>query len=292
MRRGGKEKMDDRLFINLSPGPTYLDRLTGKTKVRTFFAFVFLLIATWDIRIIFPCFMIGVIGLFSLRSKLMSIKVVTGFVVLTNLFNLFLIWVIKPHYGLEMCGGDTVLLQLTGFYVVTAETLWYFLVRFLKMFGTFLIAMTFIQCITPSELAAGLYKIKVPYKICMIVSISFRYIPDILRDFNNIRIAMQARGMELDSKKTGLGARLKQNVLILVPLIVTSFDRVGNIANAMDLRGFGKNKTRTYYSEHEDGKGDKQMKIFYCGVYLFLLVVIAMRFICPGAYEVWCPWIV
>ena len=38
--------MDERLFINLSPGHTYLDRLTGKTKVRLFFAFIILLIAT------------------------------------------------------------------------------------------------------------------------------------------------------------------------------------------------------------------------------------------------------
>ena len=35
--------MDDRLFINLHPGTTYLDRLTGKTKVRLFLAFVLLL---------------------------------------------------------------------------------------------------------------------------------------------------------------------------------------------------------------------------------------------------------
>ena len=32
--------MDQRLFINLSPGNTYLDKLTGKTKVRLFFAFI------------------------------------------------------------------------------------------------------------------------------------------------------------------------------------------------------------------------------------------------------------
>jgi len=155
--------------------------------------------------------------------------------------------------------------------------------------ATFLAAMTFIQCITPSEMAAGLYANKIPYKICMIVSIAFRYIPDILRDFTNIKISMQARRMELDPKRTTLWQRLKQNVLILVPLIVTSFDRVGNIANAMDLRGFGKKKTRTYYSEHEDGPGDAQMKVLYIALYLFILVVIAFRIFRPGEYLVWYP---
>ena len=49
-------------------------------------------------------------------------------------------------------------------------------------------------------MAAGLYSVKVPYKVCTIVSLAFRYIPDITRDFNNIRISMQARGLELDAK--------------------------------------------------------------------------------------------
>ncbi|MBR1758715.1 MAG: energy-coupling factor transporter transmembrane protein EcfT [Lachnospiraceae bacterium] len=282
--------MDDRLFINLSPGSTYLDKLTGKTKVRLFFAFIILLIATWDMRIIFPTLILTIIGLSSLHSKLKSVKAITIFVVFTNLLNLFLIWIIEPDYGATICGGSTVLFQFTPFYIVTGETMWYFLVRFCKMMATFVAAMTFIQSITPSELAAGLYANKIPYKVCMIVSIAFRYIPDILRDFQAIKISMQARGMELDAKKTTLWTRLKQNVLILVPLIVTSFDRVGNIANAMDLRGFGKNKTRTYYAEHEDGPGDRQMKIFYIFLYLLILVVIAFRIFKPSEFEVWYPW--
>lgn len=283
--------MDDRLFINLSPGKTYLDRLTGKTKVRLFFSIIFLLITTWDYRYIVPAFFVCLFSLISLHAKLKSVKAVTIFVVLTNLFNLFVIWLIEPNYGLEMCGSSTILFQVNSFHIVTGETLWYLMVRMLKMMATFLVAMTFIQCITPSEIAAGLYKIKVPYKICMIVSIAFRYIPDILRDFNNIKISMQARGMELDSKKTKLSARLKQNVLILVPLIITSFDRVGNIANAMDLRGFGKNKTRTYYSEHEDGRGDAQMKVLYILIYLLDIFLFVQKIFWPAPFEVWYPFV-
>lgn len=283
--------MDDRLFINLTPGSTYLDRLTGKTKVRLFFAFIILLIATWDYRIIIPTLAVTIFGIFSLRAKLKSVKAVTIFVIIMNLFNLFLIWVVTPDYGATICGGSTVLFSFSERYVVTAETLWYFLVRFCKLMATFVAAMTFIQCITPSELAAGLYANKIPYKICMIVSIAFRYIPDILRDYTNIKISMQARGLELDSKKTSLWYRLKQNVLILVPLIITSFDRVGNIANAMDLRGFGKKETRTYYSEHEDGKGDTQMKVLYTAMYIFIIAVIVMRIVKPGKYQVYCPWV-
>lgn len=281
--------MDDRLFINLTPGETYLDKLTGKSKVRLFLSIVILLISTWDVRIIFPTLIVSLIGLFSLRSNLKSIKYVTAFIIFTNLFNLFLIWVVSPDYGLSVCGGNTVLYTLSERYFISAETMWYFAVRLCKMMATFFAALTFVQCVTPSEMAAGLYSCKVPYKICMIVSIAFRYIPDILRDFNNIKISMQARGMELDSKKTSIWTRLKQNVMILIPLIITSFDRVGNIANSMDLRGFGKNKTRTYYSEHEDTYRDKQIMVFYSLIYLLILANIVRALFFKPEFEVWYP---
>ncbi len=282
--------MDDKLFITLVPGNTFLDRLTGKTKTRLFFLFIFMLVATWDIRVIIPCFVVSVIGLLSIKPDKKKNIAITIFVLLMNVFNLFLVWFIEPDYGLKMCGGSTVLFQFTDYFIVTSESLWYFGARLFKFMASFFFSLTFIQCITPSELAAGLHSIFVPYKICMVVSLAFRYIPDITRDFTNIKISMQTRGMELDSKKTKVGTRLKQYVLILIPLIITSFDRVGNIANGMDLRGFGKKKDKTYYAEHEDTKADKYLAIVVWILLACFIALVVKKTFFPGPYEVWCPW--
>lgn len=283
--------LDKRLFINVIPGKTFLDKLSGTTKVRLFFALIILLVATWDFRILFPVLVASLIGLVSIKPNWRIVGSLMAFIIAVNLFNLFLIWVVTPDYGRNIVGGSTVLFTFTSRYILTAETLWYFLIRFTKFMATFLVSLTFIQAITPSEMAAGLYSIKVPYKIATIVSIAFRYIPDISRDFADIKISMQARGMELDSKKAGLFTRLKQNVLILCPLIIVSFERVGNIANAMDLRGYGKGKTRTYYSEHEETENDRLMKIIYLLLYLSIVAVIFFRIFFPPEFQVWAPWI-
>ncbi|MBQ9328121.1 MAG: energy-coupling factor transporter transmembrane protein EcfT [Solobacterium sp.] len=280
-----------RLFINVKPGKTFLDRLTGKTKVRLFLILILLLIQTWDIRLILPLLLLFITALISLKPDWKKVWGVLGFIILVNLFNLFLMWLVEPDYGLGVVGGSTVLARLSRFYIITAETMWYFFVRFTKFMATFILSLVFISSITPSEMAAGLYSIKIPYKICTIVSLAFRYIPDITRDFHNIKISIQARGMELDSKKTGLITRLKQNVLILAPLIITSFDRVGNIANAMDLRGFGKGKKRTYYSEHEDTDGDRILRPVILILVVVFVVFVVRGFIHPPVYQVWCPWI-
>ena len=100
---------------------------------------------------------------------------------------------------------------------------------------------------------------------------------------------MQCRGVELDAKRASLMTRLKQTVLILVPLIISSFDRIGNIANAMDLRGFGKKKKRTYYSEHEPTKADKGFKVAYTIVAIFCVVYIVCKIIWPPEMTVWYP---
>jgi energy-coupling factor transport system permease protein len=280
-----------RLFINVTPGTTFLDKLSGTTKVRLFLAMVILLVATWDIRILFPSLVVGLIGLISIKPNWKLVGGLMTFIVIINLFNLFLVWVVSPEYGNSIVGGSTLLFRFTDRYVITAETMWYFLVRFTKFVATFLVSLTFIQSITPSEMAAGLYSIKVPYKIATVVSIAFRYIPDITRDFSDIKVSMQARGVEIDPKRVGLIERLKQNILILVPLIVVSFERVGNIANAMDLRGYGRGKKRTYYAEHEETKADKAVKIVYLLVYAGIIAVIIGRVFFPPEFEVWAPWI-
>ena len=50
------------------------------------------------------------------------------------------------------------------------------------------------------------------------------------------------------SKKEKLTVRVKNIMNICVPLIFSTLDRIELISNAMDLRGFGKHKKRTWYA--------------------------------------------
>ena len=49
------------------------------------------------------------------------------------------------------------------------------------------------------------------------------------------------------TKKASLGARLRSVSAILIPLILSSMEKIEVISNAMELRSFGKNKKRTWY---------------------------------------------
>ena len=248
--------MNDRFLISYVLGTTFLERLTGATKVKLFVASLFLIMASFDIRIILPMFAFQLVLLCMLKPNLHRYRYVLLFVIGMNLLNIFLFYLASPLIGSDAVGRTTVLYRFSGYFVITAETLFYFFARLMKITAVLIASLWFIFSITPSQMAAGLYALKVPYKICTVASLGLRYIPDILRDYTNIKTSLQMRGIELDSKKTGVKARLAQTAMILFPLIVVSFDKVGVIANAMDLRGFGQSGKKSFYCEPEPTRGD------------------------------------
>jgi energy-coupling factor transport system permease protein len=113
----------------------------------------------------------------------------------------------------------------------------------------------FLLTTNPSEFASSLNKLGVKYSVGYSIAIALRYIPDVQKDFNDIKMAQEARGIDM-SKKVNLRVRLKSMLAIVFPLIFSSLERIDTVSNAMELRGFGKNKKRTWYAERDFKKSD------------------------------------
>ena len=119
--------------------------------------------------------------------------------------------------------------------------------------------------------AASLNSIGISYKVGYSVAIALRYIPDIQRDYHSISQAQQARGVELGINEHFF-ARLKNSVNILLTLILTSLNRIDTISNTMELRGFGKDKKRTWYTRRPFARRD----FIVLGIGVLLLVISQM----------------
>jgi energy-coupling factor transport system permease protein len=277
-------------IINIIPGKQLLHKLNGTTKVALFIVLIVYIIMSFDLRLLLPLFILGGIALVSLKPYWKPIIAVFITILLLNLLNIFLFWLVNPAIGSTMTGGSqTILIQFNSHYFISLETLWYLSVRLLKLLTSFLISIVFIQAITPAQLAAGLSGLGFPYKMSTVVSLAFRYLPDIARDYMNIKVAMQARGAELDAKRLNLMERIKQNTYILLPLIVSSFDRVGLVANALDLRGFGLGKKRTYYCETKSTLMDYIFRTLTVLILVFIIYWIGSRIIHPPQSSMWFP---
>ena len=102
--------------------------------------------------------------------------------------------------------------------------------------------------------------------------------------YHSISQAQQARGVEL-GKNERFFSRLKNSVNILLPLILTSLNRIDTISNAMELRGFGKNKKRTWYTQRPFARRD--FLTLALGV-LLLLFSLTVTIKCGRFYNPFC----
>jgi len=257
--------------------------LTGATKLVCLIFWSLGAMVTYDTRLLIVLPVVSVILFRLSKIKIADISFMLGFTAFFMVMNNVLVFVFSPQHGVEVYGTYHPLFSLGGRYVVTKEQLFYHLNLFLKYLSTIPVVLLFICTTEPSEFAASLNKIGVKYTIAYSVALALRYIPDVQREYQSISQAQQARGIEM-SKKENLVKRLKSASAILIPLILSSMDRIEVISNAMELRGFGKEKRRTWYMGRDFRAAD-YVSMLACaallGLALYLNVHNGSRFWSP-----------
>ena len=215
-----------------------------------------------------------VLGLVLFRVSKIRIREVKAMLILTiaiMLLNNLLIYLFAPEQGVAIYGSRDLLFTIAGRYTVTKQQLLYHANVILKYTGTIPMILLFVATTNPSEFAASLNKLGVSYKISYAVSLAMRYIPDTQNEYHDISLSQQARGVEM-SKKENLFKRIAAAGSIILPLILSSMDRIDVISNAMELRGFGKNRKRTWYMGRKFTAAD-------IGCILFGLLLLAFTII-------------
>ena len=265
--------MKTKLF-SYSQLDTFIHRLSGLTKLICFLLLTSSVMLTFDIRIIFGIMILSIILFRIAKVEFKKVKLMFIYVFIFLITNFFLTFLFEPLYGVEIYGTCHELFRISNRYIVTLEQLFYQFTKFSKYLSVIPLGLIFFFTTNPSEFASSLNNVGVSYRACSAVSLTLRYFPDVQRDYHTISLAQQARGVEMSNKEKVL-KRLKNMSNILIPLIFSTLDRVELITNAMDLRGYGKNSKRTWYSYRKLNKND-YLSITICA--LILLFTLYMRF--------------
>jgi energy-coupling factor transport system permease protein len=251
-----------------------IHRLSGATKLIFFLVWATAAMITFDTRVLLTMFLMSIVVFRVSRVKFRDVSFVLYFILFFIIWNHLAIFLFSPLEGTDIYGTRHDLFHIAGPYTVTMEQLFYQFNLTLKYFTVIPIALLFLMTTDPSEFAASLNRIGVSYKVAYAVSIALRYIPDIQRDFQYISFASQARGIDM-SKKEKLRKRVKHVVAILIPLIFSSLDRIETISAAMELRQFGREKRRSWYSAKPMKKSDAAV---IAAVVVILLASIVLTF--------------
>lgn len=232
-----------------------IHRLTGLTKLMGFLLISLAVMFSYDIRYVSLVFIFSIVVFKMAKLKVSDVKIMLLYIIVFIIVNMIFTYIFAPEFGVEIFGTRHELFTIYGRYTMTKEQILYMTTKAIKYIAVIPIGIVFFFTTNPSEFASSLNRIGVPAKAAYAVGLTLRYFPDIQRNYNEISLSQQARGLELSNKSKFLD-RVKNYLLILFPLIFSSIDRVETIGNAMDLRGFGKYKKRTWYTKENLKKAD------------------------------------
>ena len=258
-------------MISYKDKDTWIHRLSGFTKLLFFILWCTVSALTYDTRVLVIMILIGLYIFAASKTEWEQISSVFKAVMFFMILNLIFIYIFAPNQGHIIYGSRHVLIHLPGAYSLTAEQLFYELNVMIKYFTVVPAAFIFLITTNPSEFAASLNGVGVPASISYSVAITLRYIPNIQDEYHKIRNAQEARGIELSSKGK-LKDRIRNTAAIIFPLLFTSMDRIDTVSNAMELRGFGKKKKRTWYSRKVLSRNDIMVIVFIIVFSVFSLV--------------------
>ena len=255
--------MQHQLLIGYADRKTFLNRLSGSTKLLSFIGLSIIGMMTYDTRYLIGIMLFSLVIFHFSKIRYREISFVVSVIVGFSVLNLVMVYVFAPHYGVSIYGTEHLLLGNNQHYFnLTTEQLFYEFNLLLKYTFAVPLALIFLMTTNPSEFAASLNKIGLSYRVSYSVAIALRYIPDVQSDYRTISLAQQARGFEI-SKKAKFMTRVRGGIQILLPLIFSSLDRIEIISQAMELRRFGKGKHRSWYMAQK----------FRANDYLALIVV-------------------
>jgi len=271
-----------------SKGDSVLHKLDPRIKI-------FWFILTFAVGLIVIENLVAVVGLMIyvfvlgalagvLYKQWAMVKIVFPLFIIVFLLNLFLLPAIsKTVYNPIVTFG----VKYPWYYVfpsmgtprniaITQESLYIAIDRGMVLLTLSAVAGLFILLIELTELIEGMTLLKLPYKLAFTLGLTINFIPILFYDLATILEAQKARGHQLD--RGNVFSRIKASISLVLPTINCAYSRSGNIADAMNSRGFSTSKSRTVITEFHFSKRDY---IFLTLSLLVLIIAIIIRLFFP-----------
>ena len=280
------------------PRNTIIQRLDPRARL-IFLACLFASFAIaqiWDIRLLFPLFVLSVVLYLLARIEWQDIRRAWMF------FFIFIVVIVGVNGLLSGRGGPMAVLQDTSpvliqtpsltiarwniHITITAMRVFFAITQMMRMFTMAILALPLPYTIDPSVYGVSFRRMGLPDKASFTMDLAFRFIPTLGRDFAITVDAQRARGYEMESLSGGLFSRIRRLAPLIVPVTMQSILTGEEVIDAMDLRAFGV-RPRTWLRELHYERRD----YLFIGLGVAILVIsIILRWLGHGAF--WTPgWI-
>jgi energy-coupling factor transport system permease protein len=133
---------------------------------------------------------------------------------------------------------------------------------------------------SPDELEQVMKTFRLPRDVVFAFVTAVRFIPVMLLDTIQIMDAQKSRGLELE--KGNVFRRVRNMIPVLIPLVVNSVVRSGELAEAMESRAYGAVPRPTSLVEYRARTADRAVAVL--AVVLFFIAAYAFYYVLPAKF--------
>jgi energy-coupling factor transport system permease protein len=233
-------------------GTSWLHRLNPISKLAWLLAVTLFAFASYNP---IPLFLIAIAGLIlgttaGILKPLMRILVV--FAPLTG--SMIVIQTIAP----AVCGDACTAVVQLGPFTLYQEGMSHSLSLVSRVLSMEIVALGVLMTTHPSDLFASFAKLRVPYILNFMVSMTLQLIPVLQREVSVVLSAQKSRGM----KSRGFGSIVPS----FVPVFAGAFERVQQLSISLESRAFGSAGLKTSYRQVRFGPVDAAIAVLGLGV--------------------------
>jgi energy-coupling factor transport system permease protein len=261
-----------------------MDHIDPRARFIFSFALLFAATSTWNSTLLATLFAIAIAWYLSARLSFNDTKL-GWFMISVMLFTMIVVNTIitgggaggvVPEGGRLVwpAGFDLIGRQFT--IGLTVERLWFAIAQLMRILSISLAFIMIPYTMDSRAYGATFSKLGLPDRLAYTMELSFRFIPTLARNLQVTMDAQKARGFELDARKGGILSKIKGVAPLLIPVTMNAIVSSEDIANAMDLRGFGQRK-RTWLYKLEYHWWDWAL-IAFSVVMLVTILVLAYKF--------------
>ncbi|HBV85622.1 MAG TPA: energy-coupling factor transporter transmembrane protein EcfT [Desulfosporosinus sp.] len=183
-------------------------------------------------------------------SMVLLVEVVTSLILTGSLKRYKAMLVVLFLLGLQILTvqlvfcREGVLIYQWGILKIYSEAIPLAITGILKASIIVFASMRFFTSSSAQEFTLMLMKFKIPYRFAMLVGLSVRFLPIMKAEYISIVDSQRTRGLKMESAMDNL----KGIFPTFLPFLYRSVRRAAETALAMELRGYGRTKTRTFTS--------------------------------------------
>lgn len=133
---------------------------------------------------------------------------------------------------------------------LTWERLWFALCQLLRILGISAVFIVIPFTMDPRLYGVTFRGLGLPDRFAYVVELAFRFVPTLTRDFTITFDAQRARGYEIERAGRNPIRQIVRIAPLLVPVTMSAILAGEDVANAMDLRGFGQGPRTWLYELH------------------------------------------